>query len=1645
MGTLPIGLMRELIVHLYREQHSSQVGSNESIKLRRAGHGYAANRAYERANSASLQRTAFQPETKALVLLVHIRNPCYFFVQRETDQNELGAMMAKINSECNRMRENERMPENIEPGLMCCAKYMDGRWYRARVKRFVEAAPPKKPHHKDSKKSKRKKSSRSSDAESSKDESEDKISVKDEEVEKEGDEGKKKEEDVSKDGDAVEDEGDLKKKDKEAAKSQESDDEDVDVDVEESSEQSVKSTNSVKSSHSAKSSNSAKSSHSAKSTQSAKSSQNETSDAQSASKQAVVELMVEVVYVDFGNTEIVPVSKLCKLRTKLQRCPEMAVCCSLIDIVPNNYDGKWTADVNQGFAGMVGQAVVQMSVQASAGVLLYVDLHKLPNDEVEDDMPVSLRDALVFFELACFKTPESMPKDTWRQNRSYLGADLPKAGESISATISHINNPGSFYVQELGDDLEYLLSMMKDLQEQYKKREQERWGILCPQIGMICVAKFELDSQWYRAQIIGLPGKQLVELVYVDYGNLDTVHCSNLRKVTNQFLKLPVQALPCSLADVEPMEDPADGWPQQVAGAFFELVAQKTLKVIVKTNKDGCLSVVLLYEDGEDEKELCANAELVRGGNATSTGPSSTVLPFGAQGSTPTSKDLNANNKKQVTNGAVSPGVAQNKAKKHTTKSAITPTKAKKESSKKQTGVYTKVHVSHIESPACIYVQLATAGKDGLDSLLEAMTLHYKDSEQEDCVWQEGDICCALLVREKVWCRARIKTVLPDDKAVVLFSDYGNTEIIDLTNVRPLEERFQQSPPLAIQCHLADVIPAGDKHKWTKTACEFLITKLADLECCIVKKGELVAGSLPIDLLYEISIKEKLERETTEDLFSISKLLKQKGLAFAPRKPRAKGHIRSASPTHKTSPKTAVKTTSPVVHKPAPQTSPESTEVKQEVTQEPSVNGVDKEQELAKENGHPIDMPAMQVAHNTQNALGITHDTEETTQKAVKITHDALVPNDPVSAVQKMKDPSMQPLPVSGDSDSDFMSDSGPAGERQVKKEPASPGKVTKETTGPSELVEEVPETLDDTQETSITPPEATDTIPDTTESPPVEPERRLSPPVVVLDSSSDKDAISYKARPPPSADAVELVVTYVNQEAVIFGVEVDEVENLQKLTTKLQAEMAARPPGTDVSFYKGQPVCANFTQDGLWYRAKVLGGTQQGVKVQYIDFGNIEIAAPDKIQPIAFEPDIPQKSQGCKLIELYPPGHQLVVLKEPDTNWPKTTIDILLSTLLEQTCGVEIKSLCSEGKPWKVDLKLPNGDSLRQLLLDHGYAQEGGESSSSLEELEEVESEEETGDGSSGISSSAVSSSATGSDAPSQINQAGDAVGVVENIDPRQIVTQDVVLEEEEEEEDRKDIDVRKYILAGTGITYKSMRLPDAGIYFGAQVTQVDQPDLLYIQIVPSPAGNSDPMVHRSAEELYILGELIKDLNRMAPELPRLQTSSMKPGQVCCALYELDLQYYRGKIIGMRDHGEKLVQVQYVDYGNSDWHSPDSLRQIPDKFINLPAQARKCKIIGMRPPKDIPEGDTLLLDTDWPISSGRRMVELVNNKQLVAVVKYDAEIPGIQLFDAASEIPMQDPQPADGLPLHVRLVSDQLAELDSEEEDSGKSQETEV
>ncbi|XP_071800473.1 RING finger protein 17-like isoform X2 [Asterias amurensis] len=780
--------------------------------------------------STKLKRINATPKgvlKKELVRVTHIRNPCCFYIQRESDQPQLSNMMVGINRECKLVPEHNRLPNDLSEGaLMACLYETDKTWYRARIKSVATTNPdiprPKTP-------------------------SETSLLSSTPTLEQETPENASDKETPSEGGTKDDTMSDVKSEGRSEASSEVR--QDVLLEV-----------------------------------------INAQVKAEVKSKVKVEEPKVEVMYVDYGNKEWVSLSKLCRLKPKHENIPDLAVCCSLTDIVPTRKSGRWSMEGVKSFAKMVGDKPVHMSILGHSGATLYVDLHKLPIQEVENDMPISLRDALVFLELACFVSPESVPEACPSRGTplKFIPADLPALGEEILATVSHFQDPLCFCVQEIGADSEYLLKMTKDLQETYYKKVDDRWNILCPKVGSICVAKFSEDRQWSRAEIVALPGKQLVDVLYVDYGNYERLHCSELRKIPKKFLKLSIQALPCSLVDVGP-KDPELGWSTEETKGFGDIILTKALRATVKGINKGRLSVILM-EDRQG-REININALLVQKGFGQSTGPGSVsaAIIFEmphldiSDDDTLQNQDASFSDPDTDTQPDTPPHIPKTNGVVVEKRISPSPIRSNTLSSKARSQ-YTAVHVSHVESPACLFIQLSTAGIDGLDSLLESMTLNYQHTEMEegDTLWQEGDLCSALYVKEGAWCRGRVKTVLPDNNAVVLFTDYGNTEVVSLSNIRSLVGKFQKDPPFAIQCHLSEVMPGANK--WTKTACEFLANTLSDLECVIVKKGELLNGSLPIDLLYERSIEEKVQEESVDDFGSISKLLILRGHAL-PAKP----------------------------------------------------------------------------------------------------------------------------------------------------------------------------------------------------------------------------------------------------------------------------------------------------------------------------------------------------------------------------------------------------------------------------------------------------------------------------------------------------------------------------------------------------------------------------------------------------------------------------------------------------------------------------------------------------------------------------------------------------------------------------------------
>ena len=60
---------------------------------------------------------------------------------------------------------------------------------------------------------------------------------------------------------------------------------------------------------------------------------------------------------------------------------------------------------------------------------------------------------------------------------------------------------------------------------------------------MLCVAQFTMDNLWYRAEVVSLAGPGMVDIKYVDFGNIETVSVWKLKKLIDAFIILPAQVL----------------------------------------------------------------------------------------------------------------------------------------------------------------------------------------------------------------------------------------------------------------------------------------------------------------------------------------------------------------------------------------------------------------------------------------------------------------------------------------------------------------------------------------------------------------------------------------------------------------------------------------------------------------------------------------------------------------------------------------------------------------------------------------------------------------------------------------------------------------------------------------------------------------------------------------------------------------------------------------------------------------------------------------------------------------------------------------------------------------------------------------------
>ncbi|XP_054471060.1 RING finger protein 17 isoform X2 [Anoplopoma fimbria] len=530
-----------------------------------------------------------------------------------------------------------------------------------------------------------------------------------------------------------------------------------------------------------------------------------------------------------------------------------AIRCSLKDLVPYDLTKGWSKEAQLEFVSVVGSAAVEMRPLGQDRDTLLVDLRKAPMNQ-SSDVPISVREYLVFIEVARFYSPVSLG----RRPLLYYPPKYPKINTELNAVVSHINNPSDFYIQ-LVDNMEFVLlsAKLKDCYNATTLAGEDDLNIYCPVIEQACVARYE-DKLWYRAQVVGHPGGRKVEVQYVDFGNKKILSVSDLRKIKDEFFALPSRAIHCCLSDVIPLDGKT--WSDACSNRFISLAHQKLVTIVAtgKVPKSEPLPVKL-YESGlngplDNIAELLVKDELAsfrEGLESTDAGNESAIwdppLELGLSAEDLGAPDQNASGEQSE---EFQPQLKL-------------PDQLKD----------LKVRVSHVNSPGSFYVQF-TQNDSQLKRMCELVKKECALMEPEEVVWK-ADMYCAAHING-VWERGQICSYVSSrDIAEVMRCDHGNKMELHVSNLRPLPSSLTGS--LALECTLTDIRPAGGRSTWTATACDLISYYLTGASAVLTIKELTDERPVPVTLFCSNKMGQ---------FISIADFLASEGLALRERKPR---------------------------------------------------------------------------------------------------------------------------------------------------------------------------------------------------------------------------------------------------------------------------------------------------------------------------------------------------------------------------------------------------------------------------------------------------------------------------------------------------------------------------------------------------------------------------------------------------------------------------------------------------------------------------------------------------------------------------------------------------------------------------------------
>ncbi|KAM6265892.1 tudor domain-containing protein 1 [Porphyrio hochstetteri] len=520
----------------------------------------------------------------------------------------------------------------------------------------------------------------------------------------------------------------------------------------------------------------------------------------------VSEDTVLVSYVDYGNFEALPLTRLHPMIPRLMDIPAQAIRCTLAGVKPP--EETWTSKAISFMKQLVEDKVLIVKVvdkEDCKCVVELVDASVTPAIDLSSHLiekgyaAVESKVALPVIKMSakqadgeykhvllnwCYLTSYgnmprgqdrlSLDKDTVSE-RIFKWSKLTLE-QTVDVIVCVLYSPGEFYCQISNNrELLALKVLNKSLSEYCQKTPPD---VFKPQNGEPCCAFSSDDGNWYRALVQNVTSDGTVEVCFVDYGNVEKVPLDKIRHISPSFLKLPFQGIKCWLSGIKLGDSK---WTEEATARFHMYAAGVKLQArVTSLSRDGAgvelidnstghpkvINEILMSEKlavkevPQDEKNFPNKSVDTIGGKLVTC----IFLLFQLETSLEHWKSIEL---------------------------AI--------------GESLTVCVTEIVSPDLFYaVPVQTKDQEKLHRQLVELENYCKSCKSQPFKPKQGEACCAKFSGDGRWCRALV--LKASQSAVeVLYADHGNIETLPLSEVLPITDSYLELPFQTIVCSLAGI------------------------------------------------------------------------------------------------------------------------------------------------------------------------------------------------------------------------------------------------------------------------------------------------------------------------------------------------------------------------------------------------------------------------------------------------------------------------------------------------------------------------------------------------------------------------------------------------------------------------------------------------------------------------------------------------------------------------------------------------------------------------------------------------------------------------------------------------------------------------